>query len=84
MYSFTTRGVCAQQIIFSIEEGTVKSVAFYGGCSGNLNGISRLIEGMKVEEAMAKLRGITCGGKATSCPDQLAIALEAAIKKQAV
>ena len=83
MYSFTPRGVCAQQIIFSINDGVVKNVTFYGGCSGNLQGVSRLIEGMKVEEAIDKLRGISCGGKGTSCPDQLAIALEAGIKKQA-
>ncbi len=83
MYSFTPSGVCAQQIIFAINDGTVKDVVFYGGCSGNLQGVSRLIEGMQVEEAIFKLRGITCGGKVTSCPDQLALALEAGIKKQA-
>ena len=84
MYSFTPRGVCAQQIIFSIDDGIVNKVAFYGGCSGNLNGIARLIEGMEIEEVIAKLRGITCGSKNTSCPDQLATALETGLKKQAV
>ena len=84
MYLFTPRGVCAQKINFSINEGKVSDVIFYGGCNGNLQGISRLIEGMEVEEAIEKLRGIPCGGKTTSCPDQLAIALEAGIKKQAV
>ncbi|AOT69536.1 TIGR03905 family TSCPD domain-containing protein [Geosporobacter ferrireducens] len=83
MYSFTPIGVCAQKIIFSISDGVVKDVAFSGGCSGNLQGISRLVDGMQVEEAIVKLRGITCGGKITSCPDQLAKALETGIKKQA-
>ncbi|AKL94762.1 hypothetical protein CACET_c12970 [Clostridium aceticum] len=84
MYSFTPNGVCAQQIIFSINDGVVENVAFYGGCSGNLQGISRLVEGMQVGEAIVKLRGINCGGKGTSCPDQLATALEVGMKKQAV
>ncbi len=84
MYSFTPRGVCAQQIVFSIKDGFIEKVAFNGGCSGNLQGISRLIEGMAVEEAITKLSGIPCGGRPTSCPDQLAIALEAAIKQEAV
>ncbi|SDK66643.1 TIGR03905 family TSCPD domain-containing protein [Natronincola ferrireducens] len=84
MYSFTPRGVCSQQINFSINDGIVKDVVFYGGCPGNLKGISQLIQGMQVEEAISKLRGITCGGKPTSCPDQLAMALEAGMKKEAV
>ena len=84
MYSFRPSGVCAQQIVFSIKDGIVEKVAFHGGCSGNLQGISRLIEGMSVETAIEKLRGIPCGGRPTSCPDQLAIALEAAIKQEAV
>ncbi|SNS93991.1 uncharacterized protein TIGR03905 [Anaerovirgula multivorans] len=83
MYSFTPRGVCAQQMIFSINDGIVRDVVIYGGCPGNLQAVSRLIEGMQAEEAITKLRGITCGGKVTSCPDQLATALEASIKKQA-
>ena len=83
MYSFTPSGVCAQQIIFSINDGIVNNVAFYGGCSGNLQGVRRLIEGMQVEEVIFRLKGISCDGKITSCPDQLAIALESGIKKQA-
>ncbi len=82
MYSYTTSGVCAKQISFNIDNGAVKNVVFYGGCPGNLIGVSQLIEGMRIEEAISKLRGISCGGKATSCPDQLSKALEEAIKRQ--
>ncbi|MCC5911920.1 MAG: TIGR03905 family TSCPD domain-containing protein [Clostridiaceae bacterium] len=82
MYSYRTRGICAQQIDFSIEDGLVKGVSFYGGCSGNLQAISKLVEGMEVEEAIEKLRGIDCGGKMTSCSDQLSLALEDSITKQ--
>lgn len=84
MYSFTTKGVCSKEIVYSIEEGIVKGVEFHGGCDGNLQAISRLVEGMKVEEAVDKMRGIQCGGKSTSCADQLAVALEAGLRKQAV
>ncbi|WP_026476405.1 TIGR03905 family TSCPD domain-containing protein [Alkaliphilus transvaalensis] len=83
MYSYTTSGVCAKQISFNIENGAVKNVYFHGGCPGNLIGVSQLIEGMKVEEAIEKLKGITCGGKQTSCPDQLSIALEESLKRLA-
>lgn len=84
MYSFTPTGVCSQKIIFSVDNGIVKDVVFYGGCSGNLQGISRLIQGMNVDEVITRLRGIKCGSKSTSCPDQLAIALEEVAKRQAV
>lgn len=83
MYQYTPSEVCSKNIVFSIENGLVKSVSFHGGCNGNLQGISRLIEGMPVEEAINKLRGISCGGRTTSCPDQLAVALELAIEQQA-
>ncbi|MDR5657918.1 TIGR03905 family TSCPD domain-containing protein [Serpentinicella sp. ANB-PHB4] len=82
MYSYTPRGVCAQKINFTISEGIVKEVSFLGGCSGNLKGISQLIEGMHVDEAIARLKGIECGPRATSCPDQLASALEVAVQKE--
>ena len=59
-----------------VDQGVIKSVAFTGGCHGNLQGISRLVEGMKVEDAISRLKGIKCGFKSTSCPDQLARALE--------
>ena len=65
-------------IEFDIEDGKVKDVSFVGGCNGNLQGIGRLVEGMDVKECIAKLKGIRCGYKDTSCPDQLARALEAA------
>ncbi|QUH25890.1 TIGR03905 family TSCPD domain-containing protein [Serpentinicella alkaliphila] len=83
MFSFFTTGVCAKQIIFSIEDGIIDKVSFNGGCSGNLIGVSRLVEGMKVEEAINKLQGIKCGSRNTSCPDQLATALQISLKKQA-
>ena len=75
-YSYKTSGTCSTRIDFEIEDGILKNVSYTGGCNGNLQGISRLVEGMKVEEAIAKLKGIRCGFKSTSCPDQLAQALE--------
>lgn len=71
-------GVCSQMINFDIEDNKVKNVSFAGGCSGNLQGISRLIEGMDVDEAISRIEGIRCGFKPTSCPDQLAKALKKA------
>ncbi|WP_300672996.1 TIGR03905 family TSCPD domain-containing protein [Desulfoluna sp.] len=77
MYTYQPQGVCAKKIDFQIEEGTVKNLVFTNGCPGNLEGIQRLVEGMPVEDVIARLKGITCGKKATSCPDQLCLALEA-------
>ncbi|MBM7614549.1 TIGR03905 family TSCPD domain-containing protein [Alkaliphilus hydrothermalis] len=82
MYVYTTRGICAKQISFNIDNGAVTNVTFYGGCNGNLKGISKLVEGMPVEEAIERLRGITCGGKLSSCPDQLARAIEEGTTRQ--
>lgn len=62
-----------------MEDGIIQSVQIIGGCDGNLQGISRLIEGMKVEDAIARMEGIRCGGKPTSCPDQIAKALRTAL-----
>lgn len=76
MHTYKTSGVCSRNINFDIEDDKVVKVSFVGGCSGNLQGISKLVEGMKVSEAIQKLKGINCGGKGTSCPDQLAKALE--------
>ena len=76
MYNYTTTGVCSKKISFDIDDGKVIKVAFLGGCDGNLQAISNLIEGMEINEAIKKLKGIPCGSKSTSCPDQLAIALE--------
>ena len=73
---FTPKGVCSRQMVVEVEDGTVKSLQVVGGCNGNLQGISKLVEGMKVEDVIARLEGINCNGKGTSCPDQLAQALK--------
>ncbi len=78
MYEYKTSGTCSQRIIFDVENGKVKNVQFIGGCNGNLKGISALVEGMDVNEVISRLEGTTCGGKPTSCPDQLARALKQA------
>lgn len=75
-YTYTPKGVCSRQIEIEVENEIVKSLKVIGGCNGNLQGISKLVEGMKVEEVIARLKGIDCGGKGTSCPDQIAQALE--------
>lgn len=80
-YTYRTQGVCSQKITFSLENGIVSDVAFYGGCNGNLKGIAKLVDGMKAEDVIARIKGITCGFKRTSCPDQLAKALEEALKE---
>ncbi len=69
-------GVCTRYIDIELADHKIQSVVFTGGCDGNLKGISSLVEGMDVSDAIKKLKGIRCGFKATSCPDQLAIALE--------
>lgn len=73
---YKTSGTCSSAINLEVEGDIIKSVSFTGGCNGNLQGISRLVEGMKVEDAISGLKGIRCGFKNTSCPDQLARALE--------
>lgn len=78
--TFKPQGVCSQKIDFEIKDGKVTNVHFLGGCNGNTQGISRLIEGMDVKEAISRLEGIQCGFKGTSCPDQLAKALKQAIQ----
>ena len=80
-YSYQTEGTCSQQIDFEIEDNILKDVVFYGGCNGNLQGICRLVKGMQVDEVIAKLSGICCGWKSTSCPDQLCRALKVAKNK---
>ena len=69
-------GVCSRKMVIDVEDGIVKSLEVIGGCHGNLQGISKLVEGMKVEDVIARLEGIRCGFKPTSCPDQLAKALK--------
>lgn len=73
---YKTKGVCSQTIDIQVEDGIVQSVSFQGGCHGNLQGIGALVKGMKVEDVIARLDGIRCGFKNTSCPDQLAQALK--------
>lgn len=73
---YKTSGTCSKLIDFEVENNIIKSVAFTGGCNGNLQGISSLVSGMDINEAISKLKGIKCGFKSTSCPDQLARALE--------
>ena len=81
MYEYITQGTCSQRIAFSIEDGKVHSISFVSGCDGNLKGISRLCEGMDAQQLIASLKGIRCGRKNTSCPDQLARAVEQALEK---
>ncbi len=76
-YIYKPKGVCSREFIFDIEDDTVKSLKVVGGCNGNLQGISRLLEGMKIEEVIKRIEGLTCGTKQTSCPDQIADALKA-------
>ena len=76
---YTTQGVCSRFIDFDVEDGIVKNVVFTGGCNGNLKGIAALVEGQPAEEIIKRLTGTQCGFKPTSCPDQLAKALEAAL-----
>lgn len=73
---FKPQGVCSNQIDIEVEDGVIKYVNFTGGCNGNLQGICSLVTGMKTEDAIQKLKGIKCGFKSTSCPDQLACVLE--------
>lgn len=82
-YQYRPRGVCSQGITFELEDGRVKNVRFVGGCSGNTQGVSRLVEGMPAEEAVRRLSGIRCGMEATSCPDQLARAIREAMAEAA-
>lgn len=73
---YQTKGTCSTSIDIEVENDIVKFVEFFGGCNGNLKGIASLVTGMKVDDAISKLKGIRCGFKNTSCPDQLALALE--------
>ena len=73
---YITSGSCSRRIRFTVEGGIIREVTFEGGCDGNTKGVGKLVVGMKVEDVIERLRGIDCGGKGTSCPDQLAKALE--------
>lgn len=73
---YQTKGTCSTSIDVEVEDGKIKFVHFFGGCNGNLKGIASLVTGMEIEDAISRLKGIRCGFKPTSCPDQLAHALE--------
>ena len=81
-FKYKTRVTCAREISFQLEDGIVKNVSFFGGCNGNLKGIAALVEGKKAEEVIPLIKGIKCGFKPTSCPDQLALALTEALNEQ--
>ena len=78
-FKYKTQGTCSNSILFEIDDNKVHNVQFIGGCSGNTQGVSRLIEGMDVNEAISRIEGIHCGPRPTSCPDQLACALKKAL-----
>ncbi len=81
-YKYKTRGTCAREINFQLEDGIIKNVSFFGGCNGNLKGIAALVEGKKAEDVIPLIKGLKCGFKPTSCPDQLALALTEALNEQ--
>lgn len=78
---YTPKGVCSRKIEIDIENGIINKVRFVGGCNGNTQGISKLVEGMKAEDVISRLESVNCNGRGTSCPDQLAKALKEAIKQ---
>lgn len=81
-HQYKTRGTCSSMITFDIEDGILKNVCFTGGCNGNLKGIAKLTEGMNAKEVAERIKGVKCGFKNTSCPDQLALAIEEALKQE--
>ncbi len=76
---YKTSGTCARAIVVDVEDGIITDCSFVGGCHGNTQGVAALVKGMKAEDAIARMKGIKCGFKTTSCPDQLALALEEAL-----
>lgn len=80
---YKTSGVCSREIEFEVVDGKLHNVHYLGGCNGNLQGVGALVEGMEINEAISRLKGIKCGMKGTSCPDQLATALEQYIAQNA-
>ena len=78
--TYTPQGVCSRQIDIELEDGVIRSIRFAGGCHGNTQGVSGLATGMRADEVIARLRGTDCKGRGTSCPDQLARALEQALR----
>lgn len=81
-HTYRTRGTCSTLISFDLNDGIISNVKFQGGCNGNLKGIAKLAEGMKAEDVITKVKGIRCGFKTTSCPDQLALAIENALTEE--
>ena len=81
-YTYIPRGTCSRKIEFELDNGIIKNMRFIGGCSGNTTGLSQLVEGMDAKTVIAKLKGVRCGMRPTSCPDQMAQALEAALAKE--
>ncbi len=80
--TYSPKGICASKVDFDVEDGVVKNVVFTGGCDGNHKGLAALAEGMTPEEIVKRMKGITCGFRSTSCPDQLTAALEEYMKEQ--
>lgn len=76
-YTWNTQGTCSRQIQLDVEDGVIRDCCFIGGCNGNTQGVSKLVIGQKLDEVIARLEGIRCGARPTSCPDQLAQALKA-------
>ena len=83
MYSYKTKGTCSREIQFDVENNIVKEIRFIGGCMGNTQGVAALCKGHNIDEIISTLKGIDCGGRGTSCPDQLALALLAYKQQQA-
>ncbi len=81
-FEYHTEGTCSRNIILDMDGDTIENVQFIGGCNGNLKGISSLIKGQKAQDVIDRVKGITCGPKSTSCPDQLALALEAYLSQK--
>lgn len=81
-YKYTPVGVCSQEITIEVEGDIITRVEFLGGCAGNTAGVAALIKGMKIEEAISRIKGIDCRGRGTSCPDQLAKALEKILEQK--
>ena len=79
---YKTSGTCSRMVLVDVEDGVVTDCSFVGGCAGNTAGVAALVKGMKAEDAIKKLKGIRCGFKPTSCPDQLARALQEALSEQ--
>lgn len=80
-YTYTPKGVCSRKIQVDVEDGIIRDVQVLGGCNGNLQGISNLVVGMDAKDAISRMKGIRCGMKPTSCPDQIAVALEKALEQ---